>query len=95
MQADLDTTSADNRAQAAQIYQLKAQLEQANDAAEGARKENKTLAGARLAVNEYMSGLLVCVCTEVSCTEVSCTKISCTEVSCTGVSCTRLRPSRR
>ena len=84
MQADLDTTSADNRAQAAQIYQLKAQLEQANDAAEGARKENKTLAGACLAVNEYV-GLLVCVCTAVSCTEVSCT----------GVSCRRLRPLGR
>ena len=84
MQADLDTTSADNRAQAAQIYQLKAQLEQANDAAEGARKENKTLAGARLAVNEYV-GLSACVCTEVSCSEVSCTEVS----------CKRLRPSRR
>ena len=47
-QAELEQLGAESRSQSAQIYQLKAQLDQGNDSMEALRKENKNLAGKHL-----------------------------------------------
>ncbi len=45
LQAELERTQRESRASATEVYKLKAQLEEAGDAIEGVRRENKNLTG--------------------------------------------------
>ena len=45
LQAELERSQRDSRAHAAEVYKLRAQLEESNDSAEGLRRENKNLTG--------------------------------------------------
>ena len=45
LQAELEASQRDSRAHAAEVYKLKAQLEEAQDGAESLRREAKTLSG--------------------------------------------------
>ena len=45
IQAELEASQRDSRAHAAEVYKLRAQLEEAQDGAESLRRETKTLSG--------------------------------------------------
>jgi len=45
LQAELEGSQRDGRAHAAEVYKLRAQLEEAQDGAESLRRETKTLQG--------------------------------------------------
>lgn len=45
MQAELERSQGDQRTIAADVYRLRAQLEEAGDASESLRRENKNLTG--------------------------------------------------
>jgi len=45
LQAELEASQRDSRAHAAEVYKLRAQLEEAQDGAEALRRETKTLSG--------------------------------------------------
>jgi len=45
LQAELERSQRESRANAAEVYKLRSQLEESNDSAEGLRRENKNLSG--------------------------------------------------
>ena len=45
LQSELERSQQEQRTVAADVYRLKAQLEEANDATEAVRRENKNLTG--------------------------------------------------
>jgi len=49
LQAELERSQRDSRAHAAEVYKLRAQLEESTDSAEGLRRENKNLTGQYIA----------------------------------------------
>ena len=45
LQSELDNTSGESRANAAEVFKLKAQIEETHDTIEALRRENKNLSG--------------------------------------------------
>jgi myosin heavy chain 6/7 len=45
LQGELDKSQKESRANAAEVYKLRAQIEETNDTIDGLRRENKNLSG--------------------------------------------------